>query len=322
MGQFAKGGLTHFFDVRGPASDIFLIWMNKDIFKLMGDVVTNSQKGRLDEAEMICQEIISIDKDNIFAHVNMANILLIKGYVDRAIEEYRHAERLKPNDLVVKENLALALISKGSYNEAEIEIKAILDINHTHSSAYNLLGNIYFYKRGFHSAKENYERAILLNPDMGDAWSNLGNIYFELEEYNKAEDCYRKSVQINPNNPYWLGNFGKVLFRQGKSELSIESYKKALEINPNLDDIKKSLYNIYIILGEQLLKEGNPKDASKYYEEALKLGKRDIRLYDRLAGIKILLNDYVGACGLVTACKRNFPLIDLKKYPNLKYQWE
>lgn len=211
--------------------------------------------------------------------INQANQLLLEGKVDEAIRGYRYALSLKPEDLIIKENLALALIAKGMYDDAE----GLLGNNPNSGSGCNLLGNIYFYKKDFLKAKEYYEKAIELDSSCGDAWSNLGNISCEFKEFGKAEDCYRRAVGIDSSNPYWHSNLAKALLLQNKIEPAIESYKKALSINSGLKDIIEILCNIY----------------------------------NRLAGIRLLANDYIGACSLYEECKKNCPGVDLSKYPNL-----
>lgn len=258
-----------------------------------------------------------MDKKNISIFVNQANQLFLEGKTDEALEKYRYALSLKPDDLIIKENLSLALISKGEFGEAEILIKEILAKNSNHSSAYNLLGNIYFYKSDFQRAKEYYEKAVELDSNSGDAWSNLGNVFFETAQMGKAEECYRRSVEINPKNPFWHGNLGKVLFGQDRLEPAVESYKKAVMINPALDDFRKILCGIYSILGNKLQKKGDMEGAGKFYKEALELDNKNVRVYNRLVGIRLLLNDYTGAYSLYETCSRNCPSADLTKYPNL-----
>lgn len=216
---------------------------------------------------------------DIANQVNLANQLLLKGKVDEALKEYRSALSLKPDDVIIRENMALALISKGEYTEAE----RLLGHNPDSSSACNLLGNIYFYKRDFILAKKYYEKAIEINPREGDAWSNLGNVFFEMKEWNKAEECHRRSVEINPNNPYWYINLGKVFLKEEKLEQAIDAYKKALLVNPGLEEVKMILCNIY----------------------------------NGLAGAMLLKNDYTGAYNVYSECKKNCPGVDLVKYSNL-----
>lgn len=211
--------------------------------------------------------------------INQVNQLLLEGKVDEAIKGYRYALSLKPDDLIIRENLALALITKGLYDEA----RELLGNNPDSDSGCNLLGNIYFYKRDFLKAKEYYEKAIGLDSKCGDAWSNLGNIFCEFKEFGKAEDCYRRAVEIGPSNPYWHTNLAKALLLQNKIEPAIESYKKALSINPGLKDVAETLCNIY----------------------------------NRLAGVKLLANDYTGAYSLYEECKKACPAVDLRRYPNL-----
>lgn len=216
---------------------------------------------------------------NIAQQVNLANQLFLKGNVDEALKEYKNAYKLKPDDIIIRENMALVLIAKGKYNEAE----ELLGDNPNYGSACNLLGNIYFYKRDLLNAKIQYEKAVSMDPNCGDAWSNLGNIYFEFKEFNKAEDCCKRSVEINPNNPYWHINLGKALLAQNKLEQAIESYKKTISIDPGIKGIKEILCNVY----------------------------------NKLAGIKLLKADYIGVHALYEECKKSCPDVDFSKYPDL-----
>jgi tetratricopeptide (TPR) repeat protein len=291
--------------------------MDKNIKILMDEVVLASRSGKLQEAEALCQKIISIDSENVFGHVNLANIFFLKGDVGKAIDIYRYALKIKPDDLLVRENLSLALIGKGMLSDAEKEINEILKVKPDSGSAYNLLGNIYFYKKEFNNAKEYYEKVTKLVPTVGDGWSNLGNVYFELGDLNKAEACYHTAIQLNPKNPYWHTNLGRVLIKQSRIDEAIDSYKKALEINPSMNDIKQVLLSMYIFYGNKLHKEGNMEAAEKFYQDALLIDNGNISLYNILAGIKLFLNDYAGAAAIASVCKKNCPSIDLSKYPNL-----
>lgn len=217
---------------------------------------------------------------NIKERLHRINQLFIKGNVGTAIEQYKILLSENPDDHIIKENLALALTAIGKLDEAEGFLK---DISNS-SNAYNLLGNIYFYRRNYLKAKEYYEKAIELDQNCGDAWSNLGNIYLESNEYTKAEDCYKKAIQLNPKNPFWHSNLGKTLSIQGKIEEAIEAYKNCLTINPGLKDIQNILCNIY----------------------------------NELAGTKLLANDYMGAYAIVMECKKFCPDMDLTRYPNLR----
>lgn len=216
---------------------------------------------------------------NIAELVNSANKLFLGGDAEAAIREYRRLLGVRPDDPIIKENLALALISRGLFNEAE---EALKDCPNS-GSAHNLLGNIYFYKSDFLKAKLYYEKAVGLDPNCGDAWSNLGNVYFEFKEFNRAGDCCKRAVETNPGNSYWYSGLGKALLAQGKAESAVEAYKKALEINPGLEGVKRILCGIY---------EG-------------------------LVRAKFLSNDYAGAYGLYKDCRKFYTEADLKNYPNL-----
>jgi predicted Zn-dependent protease len=64
------------------------------------------------------------------------------GELDRALEVFATAARLKPENAVIRFNLARALLEKGLLGEAEKELREVLRLNPNNAKAAHYLNEI------------------------------------------------------------------------------------------------------------------------------------------------------------------------------------
>ena len=108
-------------------------------------------------------------------------------------------------------------------------------------------------------------------------------IYEILGENNDAIKCYERVISIDPNHIFTYNNLGLIFNKLGKYRKSINYLNKAISLNPNY-------VNAYNNLGNNYLDQGNCKEASKNYLNALKIDKKnEISIYN----IVNLLNHYL-----------------------------
>ncbi|MGD1075202.1 MAG: tetratricopeptide repeat protein [Thermodesulfovibrionales bacterium] len=103
---------------------------------------------------------------NARAHNSLGFAYSSEGFIDKAMEQYQIAIRLKPDYAEPQNNLANSYESKGLID------KAI----------------------------EHYLLALRLHPDYADAHFNLGNIYFSEGLLDEAIEHYQISLQLNPDD--------------------------------------------------------------------------------------------------------------------------
>jgi len=83
----------------------------------------------------------------------------------------------------------------------------------------------------FDEAIENYYKAIQINPDYPDAQYNLGIALAAKGRSDEAIENYRNAIQINPNNCEALDNLGMVLTARGQFDEAIGDFRQAIQIN-------------------------------------------------------------------------------------------
>lgn len=69
----------------------------------------------------------------------------------------------------------------------------------------------------------------------------LGEIYYYKKMYDYAEEEFKEEIRLNPYFPDSKYNLGLIYQIQGRIKESILEYKRALELNPNFEEAKEKL---------------------------------------------------------------------------------
>lgn len=141
---------------------------------------------------------IAVTRENQTALVNLGFAYEKAGDKSQAMDEYRRALRLNPDNVQVQNNLANLLAETGHPEEALAE----------------------------------YQSALRLEPDSAEAHDNLGTLYVQLGQFDAAEKQYLQAAQLDPAD--WHSPFlmGKVLLKQGRDADAVTYLQHAVELAP------------------------------------------------------------------------------------------
>jgi serine/threonine-protein kinase len=120
---------------------------------------------RLSLARDAAQRALDLEPDLPESHLAMGKYYYFQQENDKAMEEYRIANRLRPNDDDVLQSFAQVFNRRGNYEEAV----------------------------------EYYEKAFELNPKNVTLLLRLGSAYMYLREYSKADHCFSRGLAIAPD---------------------------------------------------------------------------------------------------------------------------
>ena len=157
--------------------------------------------------------------------------LLAHRAVDQAVEVFTKGHRLFPRSTRTQLGLAVALYTRGSYDQAAQQFFQASDLNPNDPEPYLFLGKIsngpITESKGFsvrmerfahlhpENAWANYyyaatlprtspktrallERALRLDPKLGDAFLLLGNVYADEGNLSKAISAYQRAIEASP----------------------------------------------------------------------------------------------------------------------------
>jgi Flp pilus assembly protein TadD len=231
--------------------------------------LTWRQCGMYTNLETLWRDTLAKNPDCWLAHNNLGLLLNNQGRNEEAMEHYRKAVQIDPNDFEALYNLGIALAAQGQFNEAIENFRKAIQIKPNDCDALNNLGIALAAQGRFDEAFENFRKAIQINPNDCDALDNLGTALAERGQFDEAIENYHKAIQINSNRPQTFFHLGTILGQSGRTREAVVQYREALRLNPNLAG---ALNNLAWILAS------NPDDELRNGAEAVRLAERACEL--------------------------------------------
>jgi len=122
-------------------------------------------------------EDISSNKSNVYSAAEEYNRTALNhyhsGHYKEALEQFKKALSLKPEDGEIHYNLALAYDMMGHLNEALHEYQKAVQLNSLDAEAHNNLGIVYYHKGFYGEAILEFKEALRINSSFSLAKENL-----------------------------------------------------------------------------------------------------------------------------------------------------
>lgn len=150
-------------------------------------------------------------------YIAVGNNYFYNGNYNQAIENYKKAIEIAPNNAVANKNIG---------------------------SCYNNIGLTLKEKGLSAKAIEYFEKALLINPNNENAYVNLGSTYIDIGKYDLSIENSQKAININSNSESAYINLGVAYQKKGSLNKALELYRKALAINPNSMLAKQNYNNL------------------------------------------------------------------------------
>jgi protein O-GlcNAc transferase len=186
----------------------------------------------------------------------------------------------------------------GSFAQAELLYRQILQANPTHADSWCFLGGVCQAQGRLAEAEQNYRRAAQLmpnHPSAGDClgvvvamqgrleeaggifqavirarpadaqvYNNLGYLRYQQHRLGEAVALFLQGLRLKPDSAETHNNLGLALTDQGNLDLAIAHCRQAIQIRPDFALAHNNL-------GHFLLKQGRPDQALPNFREALRL---------------------------------------------------
>lgn len=161
-----------------------------------------------------------------------------------AVEMKTAVELLNPSDIRYKTLQARRLFLENGFlycichntkssseeaNAALTKLRASLTLEPDAAYVLNSMGNVYYSRENYDSAKYYYLKASALAPKWSYPVNNLGTLYAAIGNKKEAIRYYEMAKAIDPDFAHIYNNIGNFY----NSEKSIPYYEKALELDPN-----------------------------------------------------------------------------------------
>lgn len=202
------------------------------------------QAKRYDEA--IAQyraAIAKADKPVFTAYLNLGTANYQKEDLQAAIEAYRKAIEIRPNDYRGHYNLAEALYASANYRESETEYRKVITLNQKGllgAQAHHFLG-LALYRQG-RTAEAIAEYRIAIEQFGGkyaEAHYNLGIALLDLKDYSGAETEFRTTVGQDKDFAEAHFNLGVALEHQRRFREAADEFEIYLSLTPGNSDAER-----------------------------------------------------------------------------------
>jgi tetratricopeptide (TPR) repeat protein len=192
---------------------------------LLSEALGHHQAGRLQEAERLYRQILTIDA----RHADGLHLLGVlahqTGHHEAAVEMIQRAIANQGREAMCYSHLGLALQALGRPDEAVAAYEQALALNPKFAEAHNNLGNAWKDKGELEEAIGAYEKALALNPNYVEAHSNLGLSLQGLGRFEEAAARYERAITLAPNYAHARWNQALLQLLCGDYERGLRNYE-------------------------------------------------------------------------------------------------
>ena len=160
--------------------------------------------------------------------------LLSTGQPDKAELRLKDVLRRQPEHVPALNVLSILLSQVGKYGEAERYIKTAVKLNpNSDASLYNY-GLILKALGRPEEALARFSQALALNPNAAETWNNRGAVMNDLERYDEAIADFENAIRLQPNYAAGHCNKGNSLAKVGRYTDALSAYETATRLDPSL----------------------------------------------------------------------------------------
>lgn len=142
-------------------------------------------------------------KSKIYNYVKNAKNLCLQGNFDLAMEEYKKAIKINPEEPIIYDGIGFLNVIKGEIEAAKenYNIARIKGLKYNKIFDHKKFGFDYISKGKYNLSLIEFEHYNQLKPNDLQGLIGLGLSLHALGEINKAIEIYQKSQKLNPKNP-------------------------------------------------------------------------------------------------------------------------
>jgi len=188
---------------------------------------------------------------NDYSFVRAANEFFKAGDPDNAIQEYKNALELNPNNAEAHLKLGFLLYNvKQMHKEGMEHYYKAIQLNPADPRIHHDLGMALLHQRKFDEAVKHLLEALRRMPDGLDKQLNLGRLLFYTGKSKQALVNFSEAVRLDPNHAEAHYHLALALAEQRDLDQALRHYSIAVRLKPGVDTSPTLHYLLAMNYGE------------------------------------------------------------------------
>jgi len=189
-------------------------------------------RDEFDEAERLLREVLTQDPGIVDAFHTLGELYFDQGRLEEAVDAYRTAIPLKPEDPYAYIFMTDALVGLDRLEDAEQTVRDGIEFVDENPQLYFLLGDIKRRQGDLDAALAAFQRCLELSPDGSSVRGGLAQVYFHLGQFEPAERYARAGLDLNDRLLGVHSVLAEIHDDRGESEAAIREYLLEIEVSP------------------------------------------------------------------------------------------
>ena len=251
---------------------------------LMGDLFL--EKKELDKALEYYRKAYSIDPENPYYTVSMANYYEQTGNTEAAEEQVRLALVNDKLDVEIKVGILTRYIQQLQRNRnrttegANTLFQTLLEQHPEDLELKQLYASLLATQGNREEARFQLQLVTEMDPERENAWQQLLNLAIQAQDFDEVIQVCKKGIELFPNESLYYFYLGIACYQQKNYQEAIDIYRKGLTIIPEDDRSLRSDFHGQI--GDTYYQMKKLEEAFAAYDKALQYNERNV----------VVLNNY------------------------------
>lgn len=197
-----------------------------------------------------------------------------------------------PNNPYFANNLGLALLAEGRYDEAKTQFQKAIDMAGDSYSAKMNFARTLLYLGVYDDALTIYKELETERPDDTRILMNMAHVYFVLRRFTESHELLNKVVTLDQNDAAAHNNRAVIHMVEARFDEAIRDLRKAVSISTRFATAQNNLGVCYAV-------KAAPRKAIKHFQTALSIDPRNGGVAENLALSFYALGDYKRTAALL-----------------------
>jgi tetratricopeptide (TPR) repeat protein len=201
-------------------------------------------------------DAIAERRGGMLVHVSRGLALVSSGRADEAVEAFRRAIELAPDDVAARTNLGDALARLGRLEEAREILEEATRIDPGDAKARFNLGTVSARLGDDEAAVTHLRAAVEIDGGLVPALVNLGNALRRLGRFDDALEAYRRAIEVRPTHASARINEGLTLVRLHRYREGRDAFERSHALLPDDRDVLQCLVRVLAAAPDETVRDG------------------------------------------------------------------